>query len=127
MKYPTISYLEARNPTTGELLDTLYIGKCDYNIKQFNIRRFTDPQYMYPAISVDGCDYGVAYKTMVSCAEMDAPYHITKLKNTIRDFEPTTMDDDSALYDMKMVVHWVESQPVEAQQFVFVTYQAVGI
>jgi len=127
MKYPTISYLEARNPNTNEVLDTLYIGECDYNTKKFCLNYFTNPQNMGPASLVDQ-SVNKNYKTAVSFAEMET-YHITKLKLAIQDFEPKTMEEDSALYDMKLVVYWVDEKKQAAQQsplqFVFVTYQAI--
>lgn len=122
-QYPTISYLEARNQYTNEFVDKLYIGDCTYDTDKFNLGQFTD--YISHNILSD-LSTNKNYDTLVSCIEIQK-YHISKITQTIQDFDPETMDEENALYDMKLVLYWINEQLAQQKhiKFIFVTYQAI--
>ena len=127
MKFPTtISYLEARNPTTGELVDSLYIGKCNYSINKFNLKYFVNTAITQYPISILYDERDTEKKTMVSSMEME-PYHIDKLKRAIQDFDTAiatpTMDETSALYDMKLVSEWMDAIPNHT--YIYTVYRSM--
>ena len=109
-----VYYLEARNPTSGEVMDTLYIGECNYKTNKFNLNYFMDkPQNSEePSFEME----------QNSEKEIDTIY-IEKIKNEVEDFDPETMDEYSALYDMKLVLYWIDScnENMKQPQFVFVS------
>lgn len=123
LQYPTISYLEARNQYTGEIIDKLYIGDCTYDTDKFNLGQFTD--YISHNVLSD-LSANKNYDTLVSCIEFQK-YHISKIKQTIQELEPETMDEENALYDMKLVLYWTNEQLAQQKhiKFIFVTYQAI--
>lgn len=125
----------------------LYIGKCNYNTRKFclkNIIFYTNknrPQTLYESIAQkklfdelgeqNSPDETDSMKIMSTTYEIDENC-IQTLRQTIREFEPTTMDEESALYDMKLVLYWIDekreifSNIVESAanplHFVIVTY-----
>jgi len=127
MKIPTISYLEARDYKTGELLDKLYIGECNYDSNYFNLNYFTNPENMDFDYYINPMKDSENYNTLILSTELKT-YHVHKFKNVINDIIPNTLDDENALYDMKLVLYWVDKMKEELKQqikFVFVTYQAI--
>jgi hypothetical protein len=129
IQLPTISYMEVRN-SNNELLDKLYIGSCDYDINPDENFCFKNLIYEQKNIKYNVSDDSDPNKlnTIVSVIELDK-YYINKIEKSVEAFNPQILEEDSALYDMKLALYWIEEKKQEfanrSIKFLFVTYQAI--
>lgn len=126
-RIPTISYLEVRD-NQNTLLNNLYIGECDYETSKFTLNYYKNLETM-PAENVMIDDYSNPnYSTIMSYKIWDA-LDIEDIQRTIPMFEPENMEEESALYDMKLVNYWVEDMREQHKnkqiRFIFITYYAI--
>lgn len=118
MEIPTINYLEVRS--SNKILDTLYIGNCDYETDKFTLCNFHKMN-----------EFVISQKdapTVINCCILNK-HDIQQINKAINIYEPENMDENSALYDLKLVSFWINKKQEEYKSqkldFVLVTYFAV--
>lgn len=142
MSSQIISYIEAINieaSDNSEPVDILYIGECNYEIKKFslkdirpcfgatinNLSQISSNSPLALPLPHSSESNSSFTSHLVLSKELDEEY-IKKIKNTVKNFNPTTMDEESALYDMKLLLYWIEyvknSYDTKKIKFIFVAY-----
>lgn len=128
MSIPTICYLEAFDKTTNEFIDKLHIGVCNYHTEKITLKKLFKSKQNEPKMPTESAQYIPMQNYMKLFTHVDDIY-LSKIQNIIDSYEPETMDEDNALYDMKLVLYWTNQMREEYKNkqlgFVFIQYYAV--